>query len=94
MLNGRLPQGVAGASGVGLDGSGRNEPGTDFVASITWRSLSTRGGSPAVTFLDGTPQETSASFNSHVNSVVRRTAGRLGRVAPLARLAPMARMVL
>ncbi|MDG3002848.1 Ig-like domain-containing protein [Paludisphaera mucosa] len=63
-VDGRLPQGVAGASGIALDGSGRGEPGTDFVASITWRALAAPGDSPAMVFIDGTPHATTATFNN------------------------------
>lgn len=43
-VHGKAPSGLASPSGILLDGAGNGHPGTDYVASITWRNLSGRAG--------------------------------------------------
>jgi hypothetical protein len=46
---------VRGISGIPLDGSGQGQPGTNFVAKITWKALAVPGRAPALRFAAGHP---------------------------------------
>ncbi|WP_168189463.1 beta strand repeat-containing protein [Paludisphaera borealis] len=90
VVNGKTPNGLTGASGIPLDGSGQDQPGTNFTTSITWKALAVAGDQPAVVYAGGTAQTTTARFNAYVNNIVRRTqqaAVRLVRSLPVARVA-------
>ncbi len=80
-VNGKLPTGVTGATGVPLDGAGANQPGTDFVANITWKNLTAPGSEPAVTFSQGEERSTSSPFNRYVNAVTARYRAAAVRMA-------------
>ena len=45
--------GLTGASGIALDGSGINQAGTDLTAKVSWRTLGIPGTTPAMTFRNG-----------------------------------------
>jgi hypothetical protein len=81
-VNSRSPEGVAGVTGVALDGSGQGRPGTDFRATVNYRALAALGDRPAMTFENGSARATRSGFNAYVNAVL----GRARRVtfAPLA----------
>jgi hypothetical protein len=88
VVNGQTPNGVTGASGVPLDGSGQDQPGTNFVTTVTWKALAVPGDPAAVVYNDGTVQTTTAGFNNYVNAVVvrtRRAAMNLVRAIPIVR---------
>jgi hypothetical protein len=95
VVNGKTPDGVTGASGIPLDGSGQGQPGTDFTAAITWRALAKPGDSPAIVYNNGVAETTTARFSAYVNNIVRRTRQAMVRaVRPVAaRPAAVARPV-
>ncbi|WP_165070285.1 beta strand repeat-containing protein [Paludisphaera rhizosphaerae] len=72
VVDAQSPNGVAGVTGVALDGSGQGVPGTDFVARLDYRSLADAGDSPAVTYAAGKAQTTSLRFQAYVESVLHR----------------------
>ena len=89
VVNGKTPDGLTGASGIPLDGSGQGQSGTNFTTSVTWKALAIPGDTAAVVYNDGTPQTTTARFNAYVNNIVRRTrqaAVRIVRPAPVPRV--------
>ncbi|WZO98058.1 right-handed parallel beta-helix repeat-containing protein [Isosphaeraceae bacterium EP7] len=76
---------LTGADGLALDGVGNGTPGSNFVAPISWRTLTTRNSPPAVTYVKGQAKATTGSFGPYVNAVVRATKAAMQ--AATARLA-------
>ncbi len=94
-VNGSSAGGLTGSTGIPLDGTGQNQPGTDFVTHINWRCLSLPGQAPAVTFTNGVPQTYAGRFKVYVGSILRAMRGTASRVVvkPSAAPRPLARPV-
>ncbi|WP_165252701.1 beta strand repeat-containing protein [Paludisphaera soli] len=68
---GAAPSGLTGSTMIPLDGSGRNQPGTDFVTRVGWRALNVPGRPPAVTFANGRPTGASTPRGLYIATVVK-----------------------
>jgi len=83
-VNGQLPDGVAGVTGVPLDGSGLGRPGTDFRAAVGHRALANPGDPPAVRFSKGTASAARSGYLAHIRAILAR-GGRFADLAALNR---------
>jgi hypothetical protein len=75
------PNSLATSSGLPLDGSGRGQPGTNFVTKVTWRALTLPGSPPAVTFDDGQAHTYHGAFGPYFGAITRATRTALHSIA-------------
>ena len=65
------PVGLTGSTGIPLDGTGKNQPGTNFVTRIGWYSLGVPGRTPAVSYVDGTPHSYTGRMHNYLAAILR-----------------------
>jgi hypothetical protein len=76
------PNGVTSANGVPLDGTGHNQPGTNFVTKFNWRALASPNASPAVTYVDGVAHMYTGYFAPFWHAAFAATQYYLQHVVP------------
>jgi len=90
VVKGEPPTGLKAASGIPLDGAGRNLPGTNFQTQITWRDLAVSRGKPAATFVNGQVQQATGRLQNYLKSILGTTRAVASRVLkPVAHVIPL-----
>jgi hypothetical protein len=83
------PNGITNANGLALDGSQRNQPGTNFVTKFNWRALAAPSSPPAVTYLNGIAEMYQGAFAPYFNAAYAATQYYLQHIVPRNRPLPV-----